>query len=254
MHSFNSQTIDNFENSIVEIIPDQVRSKLDLMAINEAICHIHFPDSVTTLQAARRRFKFEELFYMQLILGVNRQGIKATTKQLIYNSPGTLLKKIFEKLPFELTAAQKRVVHEIWADMKSKKVMNRLLQGDVGSGKTVVAKDRLYVMPETGRRVFFDAHYSPIFNKSGDVVGGLSIVNNVTERKQAEEALRKSEEKYRNVVENINVGVVVIQDGTFAFANSTVSDVLGYTMEEVLSNPNFMPTCSKPYSFSIFSE
>jgi ATP-dependent DNA helicase RecG len=76
---------------------------------------------------------------LQLILGIKREGIKSAKKPHKYQSPGPLLKKTYEKLPFELTEAQKRVVHEIWNDMKSPEVMNRLLQGDVGSGKTVIA-------------------------------------------------------------------------------------------------------------------
>jgi len=86
-----------------------------------------------------RRFKFEELFYLQLLLAVKRQGIKSVKKRFCYSGVGSHLKQIYQKLPFQLTEAQKRVIHEIWDDMKSETVMNRLLQGDVGSGKTVVA-------------------------------------------------------------------------------------------------------------------
>jgi ATP-dependent DNA helicase RecG len=73
------------------------------------------------------------------LLAVKRQGIKSVKKRFRYSGAGAQLKQIYQKLPFQLTEAQKRVIHEIWDDMKSETVMNRLLQGDVGSGKTVVA-------------------------------------------------------------------------------------------------------------------
>lgn len=125
----------NFE----EILPPETLSELKLMPLNQALRQIHFPDTPDTLLRAQQRLKFEELFYLQLLLMVKRARIKATPKNFRYPSTGPLLKKIYEKLPFQLTDAQKRVVKEIWRDMKAPTVMNRLLQGDVGSGKTVVA-------------------------------------------------------------------------------------------------------------------
>ena len=124
---------------LLEMFPEQFLNKMQLLEINKALRQIHFPDSIELLKKARRRFEFEELFFLQLMLGVKRKSIKAVKKQFAYTSTGKLLKKIFEELPFELTEAQKKVVHEIWADMKSGQVMNRLIQGDVGSGKTIVA-------------------------------------------------------------------------------------------------------------------
>lgn len=129
------------ENEILatEILPVEILKKFSLPNINEAIIQIHFPDSMEKLKEAQKRFKFEELFFLQMMLCVKGKSIKLNKKRFIYDSAGELIKKIYEKLPFELTDAQKRVVHEIWDDMKSDRVMNRLLQGDVGSGKTIVA-------------------------------------------------------------------------------------------------------------------
>jgi ATP-dependent DNA helicase RecG len=127
----------NFQ--VNEILPDSLRELLQLMNITEALPQIHFPATQQLLESARRRFKFEELFYLQLLLAVKRLGIKSVQKSFHYTGAGEHLKQIYEQLPFELTAAQKRVVHEIWDDMKAREMMNRLLQGDVGSGKTVVA-------------------------------------------------------------------------------------------------------------------
>lgn len=122
-----------------EIIPREILGRLKFYDISRALRQIHFPDTADALDQAVRRFKFEELFFLQLLLAVKRRSIKEIRKTLHYDRAGTHLKQIYEKLPFDLTGAQKRVIHEIWGDMKSKTVMNRLLQGDVGSGKTVVA-------------------------------------------------------------------------------------------------------------------
>ena len=124
---------------VTEILPGSLREILQLMDITKALQQIHFPANQQLLEGARRRFKFEELFYLQLLLAVKRLGIKSVQKGFQYPGTGEHLKQIYQKLPFVLTAAQKRVIHEIWDDMKSSEMMNRLLQGDVGSGKTVVA-------------------------------------------------------------------------------------------------------------------
>lgn len=131
--------IEEYRWTFDEVLPSQTLSKLKLKSINEAFHQIHFPESMAHLDASQVRFKFEELFYLELLIAVKKAGIKANVKTFRYASAGPLIKKVFDKIPFALTEAQKRVVHEIWDDMKSPNVMNRLLQGDVGSGKTIVA-------------------------------------------------------------------------------------------------------------------
>ncbi len=134
---FRSVLSNNFD--LPEILPPTLLNRLKFPPITAALHTIHLPDTLNNLETARTRFKFEELFYLQLLLGLRRAGIKNIPKTLRYTSAGPHLKNIYEHLPFQLTEAQKRVIHEIWDDMKSPVVMNRLLQGDVGSGKTVVA-------------------------------------------------------------------------------------------------------------------
>ncbi|MDD5765217.1 MAG: ATP-dependent DNA helicase RecG [Candidatus Marinimicrobia bacterium] len=131
--------VDKFEWAFDEILPFQTISRLKLLSINEGFRQIHFPETLEILEKSQVRFKFEELFYLELMLGVKKAGIKASRKTFQYPNAGSLIKQVYEKIPFALTIAQKRVVHEIWDDMKSSEVMNRLLQGDVGSGKTIVA-------------------------------------------------------------------------------------------------------------------
>ena len=125
---------------ISETLPQDIISRFNLMPLNEAIVAIHNPKNNDQLQRARLRFKFEELFYMQLnILRYTRKR-SAVIRGFKFPRIGHFFNTFYsQQLPFELTGAQKRVIKEIRADMGSGKQMNRLLQGDVGSGKTLVA-------------------------------------------------------------------------------------------------------------------
>ena len=125
---------------ISETLPQDIISRFNLMPLNEAIVAIHNPKNNEQLQRARLRFKFEELFYMQLnILRYTRKR-SAVIRGFKFPRIGHFFNTFYaQQLPFELTGAQKRVIKEIRADMGSGKQMNRLLQGDVGSGKTLVA-------------------------------------------------------------------------------------------------------------------
>lgn len=126
--------------SISETLPREIIARLNLMPLNEAVVAIHNPKDNEQLQRARFRFKFEELFYMQLnILRYTRKR-SAVIRGFKFPRIGHFFNTFYSRqLPFELTGAQKRVIKEIRADMGSGKQMNRLLQGDVGSGKTLVA-------------------------------------------------------------------------------------------------------------------
>ena len=127
-------------NQISETLPQEILVRLNLMPLPQAITTIHNPQNNEQLQRARLRFKFEELFYMQLnILRYTRKR-SAVIRGFHFPRIGHFFNTFYtQQLPFELTGAQKRVIKEIRADMGSGKQMNRLLQGDVGSGKTLVA-------------------------------------------------------------------------------------------------------------------
>ncbi|MBN2890850.1 MAG: ATP-dependent DNA helicase RecG [Bacteroidales bacterium] len=123
-----------------EIIPQYILNEYHLPSINEAILNIHFPQSVPKLEAARKRFKFQELFINQLSLLKQKKIRTNSISGYYFEKVGEYFMNFYEKkLSFELTGAQKKVLKEIRADFKSGKQCNRLLQGDVGSGKTIVA-------------------------------------------------------------------------------------------------------------------
>lgn len=127
-------------NLFSETLPDYLRNELNLLSKKEALFNIHFPKSAETLAKAQYRLKFEELFYIQLHLITKNLVRKHKIKGHAFNKVGHLFSDFYENhLPFELTNAQKRVLKEIRNDMGNPAQMNRLLQGDVGSGKTIVA-------------------------------------------------------------------------------------------------------------------
>ncbi|MDR3180436.1 MAG: ATP-dependent DNA helicase RecG, partial [Prevotellaceae bacterium] len=124
---------------ITETLPAWLLEKERLMPLPDALYHVHFPQSAERLAQARYRLKFEELFYIQL--GLLRQQLlrRNTTPGFVFYRVGDYFNACYKQLPFPLTGAQAKVIREIHKDMKSGKQMNRLLQGDVGSGKTLVA-------------------------------------------------------------------------------------------------------------------
>lgn len=123
-----------------ETLPPDVLSRIRMMPLKEAIRNIHFPESADKLKQAQVRLKFDELFFIQLNILRTVSLRKLKLKGIVFPTVGDYFNTFYkEYLPFELTGAQKRVVKEIRADMGSGRQMNRLLQGDVGSGKTLVA-------------------------------------------------------------------------------------------------------------------
>jgi len=127
------------EHHILETLPDSLIDQFKLLDKKFALWHTHFPSNNELLTAARYRLKFEELFYIQLRLLKLKLTRLDKYRGQIFNDSSLLSNFYKNHLPFELTEAQKRVTKEIYLDMKSGKQMNRLLQGDVGSGKTIVA-------------------------------------------------------------------------------------------------------------------
>lgn len=124
---------------IRENLPESLLRKHSFIGRREAIQRLHFPENLEQLAAAQRRTKFEELFFLQLRLLKMKVVRMEKYKGQVFQDTSLLTRFYNEHLPFQLTGAQKKVIREIYQDMKSGHQMNRLLQGDVGSGKTIVA-------------------------------------------------------------------------------------------------------------------
>ena len=138
MRSIIADLIPDLRNGIPDIIGMDVLQKYHLMSLTEALVNVHFPANTQAMQNARARLKFEEFFYIQLQL-LRQMKRREQNSGFTMPTVGSRFHGLYQALPFELTNAQKRVIREIHADLKSGKQMNRLLQGDVGSGKTLVA-------------------------------------------------------------------------------------------------------------------
>ncbi len=126
------------DHKIPDFFTDEIKESEKLLPLEDALRHIHFPPDTESLGKASSRLKFDEHFFLQLLMALRKMSI-TQIKGRAYDKTGPYVKILYDSLEFELTGAQKRVLREIREDLASPHVMNRLLQGDVGAGKTIVA-------------------------------------------------------------------------------------------------------------------
>ena len=189
----------------VETLSDNLRSELKLINKSEALFNIHFPKSQELLSKALFRLKFEELFYIQLQLIIKNLIHKSKIKGFPFEKVGNYFNTFFkDHLPFELTNAQKRVLKEIRFDLGSNAQMNRLLQGDVGSGKTIVALMSMLIALDNGFQACLMApteilsvqHYNRLIelcNKLNISISLLTGSSKTSQRRKIHEALENGE-------------------------------------------------------------
>ena len=155
----NSRSVERLTKSLIDILkmplpetlPDFITQKLHLMSRDEALRKIHYPRNAKELERARTRLKFEELFYVQLNILRYASDQRRKYRGYVFSKVGDHFNNFYKyNLPFALTEAQKRVIREIRKDMGSGRQMNRLLQGDVGSGKTLVALMSMLIAIDNG--------------------------------------------------------------------------------------------------------
>ena len=155
----NSRAVEKLTKTLVgvlkdplpETIPDFITAPLHLMSRDQALRNLHYPQDTKDLERARVRLKFEELFFVQLNILRYASDQRRKYRGFVFNRIGPLFNDFYQKnLPFDLTGAQKRVMHEIRKDMCTGRQMNRLLQGDVGSGKTLVALMTMLIALDNG--------------------------------------------------------------------------------------------------------
>tara|TARA_B100000795_G_C22798263_1_gene440489 strand:+ start:212 stop:2323 length:2112 start_codon:yes stop_codon:yes gene_type:complete len=150
-----SKLIHELLGQVLSFIPEtlsvEIRKEYKLISKREALLNVHFPKSEILLAQAHRRLKFEEFFYLQLAMMKLKQHKKETYLSYPFTKVGHYFNTFYtEQLPFELTGAQKRVLKEIRLDVATGKQMNRLVQGDVGSGKTIVALMAMLIAKDNG--------------------------------------------------------------------------------------------------------
>ncbi len=190
-----------------ETLPDYLLKQFRLIGKWAAISNIHFPENQADLDAATRRLKFEELLFLQLRILQLRTRRKETVRGFVFEKIGDFFNRFYqEKLPFELTEAQKRVVKEIRADLAAGKQMNRLVQGDVGSGKTVVALMTMLIAldnsrPSDGERyqaclmapteILAQQHFASLTELLGDIGVNIGFLSSSVKGKKREAILQQ---------------------------------------------------------------
>ena len=180
---------------IPETLPDDMVRQFALMPRHDAIHNIHFPKNVQLLEQAQRRLKFEELFFIQLSIIRQTKLREQKYRGYIFGTIGDMFNRFYhECLPFALTGAQKRVLKEIRADLASGKQMNRLLQGDVGSGKTMVALMTALIAVDNGfqacimapTEILATQHYQSISEQVAHIGLNVRLLTGSTKRSERE--------------------------------------------------------------------
>ena len=202
-----------------ESLPDEIRRKRELLDQRAAIRAIHFPADRNELQSAERRLKYEELFFFQLMLALRKRIRRQEPRGFAYTSEDTLARDVTASLPFELTGAQKRVLREITADLTSPFPMNRLLQGDVGSGKTVVALHAALFAVGNGCQAAFMAPTEILAEQHSRTISSILKNTQVTVRLLIGGQKKKLRDE---VLEDIRSGGAQIVVGTHALAEEKV--------------------------------
>ena len=205
---------------LTETLPPLITSRLHLISRNDALRLIHHPKTLDDVERAKTRLKFEELFYVQLNILRYASENRKKYKGYIFPKVGDIFNTFYSKhLPFELTDAQKRVIREIRADMKTGTQMNRLLQGDVGSGKTLVALMSMLIALDNGYQacimapteILAEQHYATICEFLGDMDVHVELLTGMVKGKRR-----------KTVLQDLASGDVNILVGTHAVIEDAV--------------------------------
>ena len=226
------QLCEEVRNEIPEVLPQELIQQYKLISRAEALVQLHAPANAEKLEQARRRLKFEELFFLQLQLLQTKLAGTVEQRGVVFEKVGELFNSFYKKhLPFELTGAQKRVMKEIRTDVMKGFHMNRLVQGDVGSGKTIVALMSVLLAIDNGYQaclmapteILANQHYEGISQLLEPLGVRVELLTGSVKKKnrvQLLEDLKNGELKFiigthaliEPVVEFANLGLVVIDE------------------------------------------
>lgn len=220
-----------FNNNILipETLPEYLIEKMHFTSREQAIKNIHFPKSIEALKIAEARLKFEELFYIQLSMLYQSQHRSRQYRGYIFSTIGDYFNQFYNKyLPFPLTNAQKRVIKEIRNDMRSGIQMNRLLQGDVGSGKTIVALLTALIALDNGYQACIMAPTEILANQHYDTISSLVAPLGITVKLLTGSTKKKEKEEILNDLANAGINIII---GTHALIEENVNfSNLGYVI------------------------
>lgn len=229
MRRIEQAAVTEFADQLEEVFPAALLKRFELMPLVEAVRAIHQPSDREEMERARRRFVFQELFVLQLALSMRR----SEQRQLkAYELPATsrIDARIRRLLPFELTESQAKAISEISADLALDRPMNRLLQGDVGSGKTIVALYAMLVCVANGRQAALMAPTEILARQHGETLAKLleesrvewALLTGGTSKAEREDALRRLADGSLNLV--IGTHAVVQEDVKFKELGLVVVD------------------------------
>jgi ATP-dependent DNA helicase RecG len=213
-----------------EFLPAEILKKHSLSRFEEAVSNAHFPAGLSGAEAARQRFIFEELFLFQLALAARRKDISGRQKSHRYLPEGKLLKLFKNNLPYQLTAGQLKVWEEISGDLESPAPMNRLLQGDVGAGKTVISALALLRAVESGLQgalmapteILAEQHYLSMKNALASIGVQIGLLTGGIKKRDREELLKKARLGELNVL--IGTHALIQEDVDFQKLGLAVVD------------------------------
>ncbi len=169
------------ERGIDDTLPDDIRRRLGLLTRFDAFANIHLPESIKDKEQARRRLAFDELLRVQLVLVLRKRAMEREQRGLQHDVDGDLVHRFYDALPYGLTGAQQRAIGEIEADLAAPHPMHRLLQGDVGSGKTVVAVATMLAAVQGGHQAALMAPTEVLADQHATgvraLLGGVSVAD-----------------------------------------------------------------------------
>ena len=220
LERFTKSLLDVLKEPLTETLPDFITQRLHLMSRDEALRKIHYPQNAKQLEQARVRLKFEELFYVQLNILRYASDQRRKYRGYVFSRVGELFNGFYHNnLPFSLTEAQKRVIREIRKDIGSGRQMNRLLQGDVGSGKTLVALMSMLIALDNGYQacimapteILAEQHLQTIMDFLKDMPIRVALLTGIVKGKRRQE-----------ILDGLMDGTVHILVGTHAIIEDTV--------------------------------
>lgn len=226
-----SSAVDQYADYLTETLPESILNEDQLMGIIEALKNIHSPESREKLDKAVQRFKFEELFFIEMLVALRKYNLRDLLPGFSMKVKSNLVRDFLKTLPFELTKGQLNALSEIRRDMESIKPMNRLLQGDVGSGKTIVALIAMLIAKDNAfqsvlmapTEILADQHYKNFTRLLKDFDISVSLLLGGQKKSDKRQNLQDIEQNKSDIIigthalfeENVtfnNLGLVIIDE------------------------------------------